>query len=154
MRGSSSSESLGRKSLKERQFPQDMAHLWEVRRFVEEVSDLAGLAPEKAFNLKVAVSEAAANAMEHPRESDSLMVRAYQYVDRVTVTVEHIGEFRLTSVDDRRHRGLGLPLMVALCDELTVARRVEGGICVTLSMHISSNGTPDSSTTHGPCPPT
>jgi serine/threonine-protein kinase RsbW len=143
MKDSSSSESLDRKSLKECQFPHDMAHLWEVRRFAEEVSDLAGLAPEKAFDLKVAVSEAAANAMEHSRESDSLMIRAYQYVDRITVTIEHGGEFRLTTAHDRRHRGLGLPLMATLCDELTVARRAEGGICVTLSMRLSSNGSPD-----------
>jgi serine/threonine-protein kinase RsbW len=118
----------------------ETAHLAEVRRFVEEVAGELGIDVEGVFDLKVAVSEACANAVKHAgRETAMLEVSAVRKGDRLTFTVVDTGTFH-TPVPGRSEddsRGLGLPLMVALMDEVTFLRMPGGGTAVSLSVVLS-----------------
>ncbi len=103
-----------------------------------------GLDDERTFDLKVAVSEACANAMEHARgPTGRVDVCAEVKGDRLVLEITDNGAF--TGPDPGRseardHRGLGLPLMIALMDEVAV-RRVPGvGTVVTLSLDLSPGG--------------
>ena len=50
--------------------------------------------------------------------------------------VWHAGEFRVRTGENRSHRGMGLPLMLASVDEVTFACLPEGGTRVSLSMFL------------------
>jgi serine/threonine-protein kinase RsbW len=113
------------------------ARLAEIRSFVEEVAAEAALDVERVFDLKVAVSEACANAVEHAGcETLPLEVSARLHSRRLTFVVTDNGLFHPPSAarDDLSNRGLGLPLMVTLMDEVTFARVPEGGTRVSLSV--------------------
>jgi serine/threonine-protein kinase RsbW len=113
------------------------SRLADVRRFVEEVAAEAALDLERAFDLKVAVSEACANAVEHAGcESTPLEISAVLTAQRLTFVVSDNGLFRPPAPvrDDFGSRGLGLPLMVTLMDEVTFAKTPGGGTRVTLSL--------------------
>lgn len=115
----------------------ETGRLAEVRRFVDEVTEGLPLEVEKIFDLKVAVSEACANAIKHAgRETPELEITACRYAGRLTFSVADKGSFhtpmpgRATNED----RGLGMPLMVALMDEVTFTRGPHGGTTVSLSV--------------------
>jgi serine/threonine-protein kinase RsbW len=119
----------------------ETSRLAEVRRFVDEVASGVGLDAEKAFDLKVAVSEACANAVKHAgRETAMLEVTASRRDDRLTFDVVDAGQFRTPTPGpaDTESRGLGLPLMVALMDEVRFTRGPERGTTVSLSVAIPS----------------
>ena len=123
------------------------ARLAEVRRFVEAVAGEAALDPERAFDCKVAVSEACANAVEHAGcESTPLEISAHLDQLRLTFVITDTGLFRPPSParNDFGSRGLGLPLMVTLMDEVTFAKTTKGGTQVTLSVLIDRGTAPDS----------
>lgn len=113
------------------------ANLAEVRGFVEQVASEVALDPERAFDLKVAVSEACANAVEHAGcESVPLEVSAQFCSPRLTFVVTDNGLFRPPPFtrDGFGSRGLGMPLMVTLMDEVNFARTPSGGTRVSLSV--------------------
>jgi len=116
----------------------DLAALANVRRFVQEVGLEAGLNDERIYDLKVALSEACANAVEHAGgKSGELTVCSWRYPDRLVLQVSSPGDFRAPASIDagrRQHRGMGLPLMVALTDEVSISRPPTGGTVVTLTM--------------------
>lgn len=120
-------------------FDSETSCLSQIRRYVEGVSQRAGLDPDRAFDLKVAVSEACANAVEHSgNEGACLQLRTSCLGNRMEIEITDRGGFRLPSAMDgqrRMHRGLGLPLMVALVDEVRICRLPQGGTRVTLSMY-------------------
>ena len=115
----------------------ETARLADIRRFVEEVAAEVALDRERVFDLKVAVSEACANVVEHAGcETVPLQVRALVEAERLTFTVSDGGVFRPPNPCKQvvGSRGLGLPLMVALMDEVSFVRSPEGGTCVNLSV--------------------
>jgi serine/threonine-protein kinase RsbW len=115
----------------------ETARLAEIRRFVEEVALEAALDTERVFDLKVAVSEACANAVEHAGcEAVPLEVCAQLHARRLTFIVTDAGLFHPPSPprENSQSRGLGLPLMVALMDEVSFARVPGGGTTVSLSV--------------------
>ena len=117
------------------------ASLSIVRKFVEQVAGEVELEAERVFDLKVAVSEACANAVEHAGcESKPLEISAYLRSRRLTFAVTDNGFFRppTYSRQDFGFRGLGLPLMVTLMDEVNFARAPDGGTTVTLSLLLDS----------------
>lgn len=117
----------------------ETASLVEIRSFVEQVAADVRLDSERTFDLKVAVSEACANAVEHSgAESKPLEVAAQLSSKRLTFVVTDDGLFRPPSYtrEDFGSRGLGLPLMVTLMDEVNFARTPQGGTRVTLSLII------------------
>ena len=115
----------------------ETAQLSEIRRFVEEVALEAALDVERVFDLKVAVSEACANAVQHSGCSAApLEVSAQLYARRLTFIVTDTGFFRPPPPprESFHNRGLGLPLMVALMDEVSFSRAPAGGTTVSLSV--------------------
>jgi anti-sigma regulatory factor (Ser/Thr protein kinase) len=113
-----------------------LENLGEVRSLVEDLATAAHLDEEQTYDLKVAVSEACANAMEHPDKKDKVRVAAWLKPDRLVVEVKAPGEFRVKQSNGNRHRGLGLPLMVALVDEVLFARPRGNGTNVRLSVFL------------------
>lgn len=118
------------------------SQLCEIRRFIEAVAADATLDAERTFDLKVAVSEACANAVEHSGSSQApLHVRAACRGNRLVIEIKDRGGFRLPCTANglqRDHRGLGLPLMVALTDEVRITKLAGGGTKVTLSVMLPS----------------
>lgn len=116
----------------------DASQLYEIRRFVEAVAADVTLDAERTFDLKVAVSEACANALEHSGSSCSpLSVKAACRGRRLVIEICDHGGFRPPNTANgfqRDHRGLGLPLMVALMDEVRITKLSGGGTKVTLSV--------------------
>lgn len=115
----------------------ETSRLAEIRRFVEEAATEAALDLERVFDCKVAVSEACANAVEHASgHSLPLEITARLQAKRLTFVVTDNGPFRTfcPARDDARNRGLGMPLMVALMDEVNFARAPDGGTTVSLSV--------------------
>jgi anti-anti-sigma factor len=108
-----------------------------IRGFVGDVAHDAELDDERTFNLEVAVSEASANAIEHGLPQGDLQLSALCGDGRLTVTVTHPGRFlpRLGDDPSRRHRGMGLPLMLALTDEVLVSHPPGEGTRVSLSVY-------------------
>lgn len=108
-----------------------------VRQFVEDTSREIVRDPEKVFDLKVAVSEACANAMEHAGNNSAMIqITARVHEKRLTFVVSDTGYFRTPTLPRPGHqsRGLGLPLMVALMDEVRFSRLPAGGTTVCLSV--------------------
>jgi serine/threonine-protein kinase RsbW len=112
--------------------------LAEARALIQELAGEAGLDDEQTYNLKVAVSEACANAMEHSGSSEEIRLCAWLYQDRLMIEIRHPGDFRLArGRAGTPHRGLGLPLMVALMDEVKINRLPQGGTLVELSLFLA-----------------
>jgi serine/threonine-protein kinase RsbW len=115
----------------------ETSQLAAIRRFVEEVAAEVELDIERVFDLKVAVSEACANAFEHAGCGSSwLEICAHCQPRRLTFVITDRGLFRPPTVERRQspNRGLGLPLMVALMDEVSFARAPGGGTTVSLTV--------------------
>lgn len=119
-------------------FSSQLAELAQMRKFVQEVADDTRLEPDKAFALKVSVSEAAANAIEHGESGGDVVIQGNRTPDRLSITISHPGDFKNRVPGDvsRGHRGMGLPLMLGLVDEVTVSRPCDGGTVVTLSLFL------------------
>ena len=130
--------------------PADLSELSKARRLMQEVGGAARLSDDRLFDLQVAVSEAVANAIEHA-ESEVEM-SAWLLSDRVMVEITNEGAFQpgLYKDDTHRRRGLGLPLMVSLADQVHVSRVAGGRTQVSLTFFLEgyrerNPGTPVSS---------
>jgi serine/threonine-protein kinase RsbW len=117
----------------------DTSNLGDIRTFIDSVAREAQLGEARTFDLKVAVSEACANAVEHSGSDHCpVQIVAWFYPDHVQLDINDGGGFRLPSMRpgcQRENRGLGFPLMVALMDEVRVCRHKDGGTCVTLLLY-------------------
>ena len=116
----------------------NLSEVSRARDFLREVAAHAGFTAERIFDIAVATSEACANAIEHTGAQEEVIVQTGLFRDRLEVHVLAPGEFRLPTTDaERRHRGLGLPLMATLADHLALYSRAEGGTLVTLTFYLS-----------------
>jgi serine/threonine-protein kinase RsbW len=122
--------------------PARSAYLSLVRLVVDAaVGSLApGLSPARLDDLKIAVTEACANAIEAHESTDAdgpVVVRCLVDDDQVTVEVVDSGNgfdpdrvTRLPAATDprrlRHESGLGIPLMRTLADEVAFTRAVNG----------------------------
>jgi anti-sigma regulatory factor (Ser/Thr protein kinase) len=116
----------------------DTARLADIRRFVEQVTETASVCPERTFDLKVAVSEAFANAVEHARSAEESVEVSAQLLTRRLTFIVDTGVFRPPTAGRETfgYRGLGLPLMVTLMDEVSFCRAPGGGTRVSLSVNL------------------
>ncbi len=124
----------------------ETAQLAQIRSFVEEIAAQAALNVERVFDLKVAVSEACANSMEHAGcRGEWLEICSDLQAERLTFIITDSGSFLAPSParDPVSNRGFGLPLMVALMDEVRFARTAGGGTKVTLSVLLDRARTQD-----------
>jgi serine/threonine-protein kinase RsbW len=112
-------------------------NLRAIRAFVEEVAASARLDVDRGYDLKVAVSEACANAVEHSgSEHRPLQVCATTYTDRLVIEIANGAHFRVNPAGGGPpvERGLGLPLMVAMVDEVRFVNTPDRGTLVRLTM--------------------
>jgi anti-sigma regulatory factor (Ser/Thr protein kinase) len=109
----------------------------KAREFVAKVCDLAVFSEEREFAAKVAVSEACANGIEHAHSGIALV--AWLLDDRVLFEVTNDGPFLpgLSQDTDQRRRGLGIPLMAALADQIHISRLDAGLTRVSLTFFLS-----------------
>lgn len=121
--------------------PPRSPYLALVRLVVANAASLvASLTDRRVDELRLAVSEACANAMDGQRASGSSLpihVRIELFDDSVAVTVtDHGGGFEPEAVDPipaaddpgrlRHERGLGIPLMRSLADEVRFTPTADG----------------------------
>lgn len=118
-----------------------------VRHVVGATARMGGLTPDAVEYAKLAVSEACTNAVvmtARARRSDPVNVTAELEGDRLRVVVTDRGEYpedgeiveevEPTSLDFTFERGLSLPLIQGLVDDLDIAPREGGGMVVTMTL--------------------
>ncbi len=125
-------------------------HLSLVRLLVQTAVSIDGRLPERRIDdLRLATSEACANALDAQSatgSTDPVLATIELGDDHVAVTVvDHAGGFDvgqvapIPSVTDpsrlRHERGLGIPLMRSLVDEVTFTRTSDG-TAVRLLIHL------------------
>jgi signal transduction histidine kinase/DNA-binding response OmpR family regulator len=110
--------------------PADSTRLAVLRRRLEDFLAAHGVPDNDVFDLTVAVSEAAANAIEHPVDPAEPMITIEVSLDddAVVATVRDTGTWRPARAQAFRGRGLAL---IGALSELSVARS-ETGTSVTL----------------------
>jgi len=138
----------------ELEIPPHAAFLDVVRTVIATTAGIDPLLPEqRVADLRLAVSEACANAIHaHQRVhcTDTVQVRCQVEDTRITVEiVDHGGGFDpdalapLPAATDparlQHERGLGIPLMRALTDELDI-RPLDDGTLVSLVLHLPEVG--------------
>jgi anti-sigma regulatory factor (Ser/Thr protein kinase) len=114
--------------------PPQLERVADVRDFIDTLGLETMLSPERLFDLKVAMSEAVANAIEHAAKPATVCVRTL--CDRVVVDVGNEGGFpsgRSCPPQDSPARGLGLRLMVSLADEVAFSGSRSGRTIVRLT---------------------
>jgi serine/threonine-protein kinase RsbW len=107
-------------------FPALPSALYEVRKFIRGESEKAGLSAATTNDVVLAVSEACANAVLHSgsAEMDVSWVNTGECVE---ITVRDEGAFirRIPIPEIDRSSGHGIPLMMALMDEVGVVEGTE-----------------------------
>ncbi len=97
-----------------------------VRATLEAVAGASGLGRDETFDLKVAASEALANALTHAAaDRPGVEVSVASAPDAVEIEIIDRGRFVMSNGFDAS-RGRGLPLMVALADEVEFASLPDG----------------------------
>ncbi len=123
--------------------PPDLSRLPEVRAWAWEAGIAASLPDARIFDLQVTVSEAAANAIEHA--ASAVELTAWILADRLVIEVINDGVFQpgLYKDHEGRRRGLGLPLIVSLADQVHVSRLPSSKtqISLTFFLHTRRDGT-------------
>ncbi len=114
--------------------PDDPVAIARLRRLLTDVATDAGLSREASFAVRLAVTEAVANALRHPSGEGSAEVRIRVDGDGLEVEVVSHGPFRLREDIAASERGRGLPLIVSLMDE-AVFSRTNGETSVRLRKH-------------------
>ncbi len=108
-----------------------------VRKFIDKMAEESGFNETDKFDIKVAVGEACANAIEHgsPRgKRDKVRITFIFEADYAIIEVIDEGVFkpRFPSFDSQlNYRGRGIPFMLALMDEVEIKER-KGGTTVKL----------------------
>jgi serine phosphatase RsbU (regulator of sigma subunit) len=117
--------------------PADPRQLSGLRHRVDRFLLAHGVPEADATDLMVALSEAAANAIEHPVTPSHLMISVEVAVqpDEVLAIVRDTGRWRPSSDSRRRQRGRGLAL-IGVLTELSVDRS-RRGTTVTLRRRLS-----------------
>jgi anti-sigma regulatory factor (Ser/Thr protein kinase) len=121
------------------------AGLEEVSRarvLVRECASFAGFSADRIFDIALATSEATANAIDHqPAEAKKITVECGLSRDFLEVRVSGSGGFRCpTPTEKRTSRGLGLPLMASMADDLVIRSRPQGGTTVVLRFRLPGAG--------------
>ncbi len=113
--------------------PPDLERLSSLRDFVDSVDLSEVLSPSRVFDLKVATSEAVANAIEHAEAQVKIWL--WLLSDRVVVEITNEGSFgtKTEGQPSTRRRGFGLRLMVSLADEVAFVGRMRGLTTVRLT---------------------
>jgi anti-sigma regulatory factor (Ser/Thr protein kinase) len=108
----------------------DLSRLKEARDFAEDACVEFGLQGESLYMVKLAMSEAVTNAIQHgsSRASDPIRLTVLEEGDALVFEVEDTGHFvpRVPRRGAVPERGRGLGFMRQLMDEVDVRPRREG----------------------------
>jgi anti-sigma regulatory factor (Ser/Thr protein kinase) len=116
------------------------------RQAVCGVGDVLMLDEGRIADVALAVTEACTNVVMHayPEGSGDYDLRLWVQHRRLLITVRDFGEGITPRVPAAKTGlGLGLPLMLAVCDEVAFARGVDGSTEVRLVFRLSPNGRPE-----------
>ncbi len=108
-----------------------------IRKFIDKMAEESGFNEADKFDIKVAVGEACANAIEHgsPRGKRDRVRVSYVFEDDyaiIEIVDEGVFKPRFPSFDSQlNYRGRGIPFMLALMDEVEIKER-KGGTTVRL----------------------
>ncbi|MET9225756.1 SpoIIE family protein phosphatase [Lentzea sp. NPDC003310] len=129
--------------------PASPEQLSGLRRAAADWARLAGLSDDAAYDLELAVGEAAANVVDHAYpEGDGTFESTFESTGRgVRVSVRDAGRWRPPPAD-KGHRGRGLDMIRAIADEYEL-RPDENG--TTIRFHVPA--TPDARTSPPPARP-
>lgn len=112
-----------------------------VRQAVTGVAEVLGIGDDRLDDLKVAVTEACTNVVLHAYDDDrgTMEVRAGREDDALVVTVLDDG----SGIVPRAERtspglGLGLQMIAALADDVSIAANDGGGTAVRMAFRIPS----------------
>jgi len=121
-------------------------NLAKVRNFVAKIAGDCGFNQHVVYDIKVAVGEAIANAIEHgsPKgQANHVTVVCNCSDDTLTIKVTDEGVFRRAvpspEEDNVGYRGHGILLMLALMDKVTIDESM-GGTTVSLTKRYRTEG--------------
>ncbi len=107
-------------------------NLAKIRGFTEKLAVECGFSESEVFEIKVAVGEACANAIEHgsPRGRGAKVKVVCAYADKcleIEVIDQGVFKPRFPAFDSQlNYRGRGIPFMLALMDEVEIKESDEG----------------------------
>ncbi len=114
-----------------------------MRAFVDAVTEALGFGPQPRYDLKLAVNEAAANAIAHGSRAGEESIRVRAETDNGSLTFHVIDGGSFHAEVETHHelpeRGRGLAFMATLTDQVCVSAR-RNGTLVRLSMHSAPVG--------------
>lgn len=121
--------------------PADPESLILARQAVRGILDALDWSDDRYTDVSIAVTEACTNAVLHayPDGGGDYEVRAWASPERLVVAVRDHGQGISPRVESPvAGLGLGLPLMMSICDEVTVARNGDGVTEVRLTFSAES----------------
>jgi serine/threonine-protein kinase RsbW len=129
------------------QIPPKPDYVALVRHVIGATARMAGLDPDSVETAKLAVSEACTNAVvvtARAKSEESVEIRADVQGDRMVIlvadrgqhseTAEIVEELEPSSLDFSFERGLSLPLIRGLVDDVDLSERDGGGTLVTMTI--------------------
>lgn len=120
-----------------------------IRQEVEDIANSCGFTENDIYQMKVAVSEAAANAIEHgsplgEKSKIHLSIECDGEKMIIEITDEGVFKARLPVTDGRpSHRGRGIFLMTALMDQVSITEHQEGTVVRLVKFRESSKEHPE-----------
>lgn len=116
------------------------------RQMALGVADHLGLEPARAADIALAVTEACTNAVIHAYPDGEAGVRGYEVrvwtqPHRLVVAVSDHGRGIEPRVPgDKPGLGLGLPLMLAVCDEVTFSHGADRATVARMTFRLDGSG--------------
>ena len=124
-------------------FPALPGSLTRVRQAVAALASEAGASPERVGDIRLAVSEALTNVILHAyRDGRGDVHLAAAVIDRELWVLIADDGGGLRSRSDRSGLGLGLTLIAQMTDELTIAKRSNGGTELRMRFGLGVLGDP------------
>ena len=129
--GTTKLEGFGRQEMT---IPADLSRLAEVRRFTDRACRAFGFAPELSYQIKLAMSEAVANAIEHGSTTpdDPIRLQVVHEGDALAFYVSDGGTFIEPAMvydhDLMDERGRGLGFIELLMDDVSINPSPEGTV--------------------------
>ena len=112
----------------------DLSRLAEVRRFAERACRAFGFPPDVSYQVKLAMSEAVANAIEHgsTNEDDVIRLRVVHEGDALAFYVSDGGTFidpeMVQAPDPMDERGRGIRFIELLMDDISINPSPDGTV--------------------------
>jgi serine/threonine-protein kinase RsbW len=138
--GTAKQESFGRQEMT---ITADLSRLAEVRRFADRACRAYGFPPEVCYQVKLAMSEAVANAIEHGSTSpdDLIRLQVVYEGDALAFYVSDNGTFIDPSMvldhDLMDERGRGLGFIELLMDDVVINPSPEGTV-IRFAKHLGT----------------